>query len=506
MSALLHALVLFLIDLALIAAATIFALLLRDNFDFSFLRAQSILPYLMATVFAAAIVLSTSGLNRTIWRFSALRDYLRVTIASVTVVLIAVALTAFAQRLGSVPRSLPVIQALLMIMFLVGARVSMRFRHERRQRPEPASHPEINSSGETVLLVGLTPITDLFLRSETEFAPGRLLIAGILGHNERQKGRQLYQYPVLGRPEEISSILAELEVHGVLITRILVMMSFSALSHEAQKALLNVEKGLGIRLELLAERLGFITSDDTASAPTTQSPPFDTDTLEAAARRPYFAAKRLIDVLGALVCAAIALPFIVLLAAAVACSVGLPLLFWQQRPGKGGRPFKLYKFRTMRAALAPDGSRIPDALRLSSIGRFLRRTHLDELPQLYNILVGDMSFVGPRPLLPLDQAPEFAARLLVRPGLTGWAQITGGRELSAHDKAALDVWYVRNASLATDARIILRTLPTIILGERPNRRAVDDAWKDLGLARGMTHSRSFPFSPNVDENVSLECR
>jgi hypothetical protein len=123
--------------------------------------------------------------------------------------------------------------------------------------------------------------------------------------------------------------------------------------------------------------------------------------------------------------------------------------------------------------------RLSDAERQSRLGRFLRRSRLDELPQLYNILVGDMSFVGPRPLLPVDQSPAFAARLAVRPGLTGWAQIKGGRELTASDKAALDIWYVRNASLWLDLRILFGTLGVIRHGEQTDFNAIRQAWREL---------------------------
>src|SRR5262249_44688585 len=164
--------------------------------------------------------------------------------------------------------------------------------------------------------------------------------------------------------------------------------------------------------------------------------------------RPYWRIKRMMDFAGAACLLVVGLPLAVLVAMLVAIDVGLPATFWQERPGFGGSPFKLYKFRTMSAAHDTEGRRVPDQERLSMIGRFLRRARLDELPQLYNILVGEMSFVGPRPLLPVDQHPAHAARLLVRPGLTGWAQVIGGREISAEDKTALDVWYVHNASLS----------------------------------------------------------
>src|SRR5262249_25248622 len=150
----------------------------------------------------------------------------------------------------------------------------------------------------------------------------------------------------------------------------------------------------------------------------------------------------------------------------VAADVGLPVVFWQQRPGLRGRPFKLYKFRSMGEAHNANGQRKAEAERVSAIGNFLRRTRLDELPQLLNILKGDMSFVGPRPLLPVDQPIDCAARLIVRPGLTGWAQIKGGRQISPSDKAALDLWYVKNMSLVLDLEIILGTVPMLIFGER----------------------------------------
>ena len=147
------------------------------------------------------------------------------------------------------------------------------------------------------------------------------------------------------------------------------------------------------------------------------------------------------------------------------------------------------------------GERIPDEERLSAIGRLLRRTRLDELPQIYNILIGEMSFVGPRPLLPVDQSSAFAARLLIRPGLTGWAQVSGGREISARDKAALDVWYVRNASLWLDLKILARTLPMILVSERTDDASVRMAWDELArshvLAAGSGSDGGLALGPSI---------
>ena len=169
----------------------------------------------------------------------------------------------------------------------------------------------------------------------------------------------------------------------------------------------------------------------------------------------------------------------------VAADVGLPLVFWQQRPGLRGRPFKLYKFRTMDDAYNSDGQRKYDQVRASPVGEFLRRSRFDELPQLLNILKGEMSLVGPRPLLPVDQPIDSRSRLLVRPGLTGWAQIKGGRKISPADKAALDMWYVRNMSLALDLKILLGTVPIVIFGERVAETTIAHARRDVQLADSL---------------------
>jgi len=165
-------------------------------------------------------------------------------------------------------------------------------------------------------------------------------------------------------------------------------------------------------------------------------------------------------------------------AAAVAIDVGIQVLFWQERPGILGRRLRLHKFRTMRSGHDENGRRLSESERSSSTGRFLRRLRLDELPQLFNILLGEMSFVGPRPLLPVDQSPAYSARLAVRPGLTGWAQVHGGRDVSAGDKAVMDLWYIRNASFRLDLLIAFKTACMIVFGERTDEDAIAAAWKD----------------------------
>jgi len=146
--------------------------------------------------------------------------------------------------------------------------------------------------------------------------------------------------------------------------------------------------------------------------------------------------------------------------------LGSPVFFRQTRPGLDGKPFKMVKFRTMTDKRGPDGALLPDAQRITPFGRFLRASSLDELPELWNVLRGEMSLVGPRPLLmeylPL-YSPEQARRHVVRPGITGWAQINGRNAISWTDKFALDVWYVDHRSLWLDVRILWMTVRKVLV-------------------------------------------
>ena len=150
--------------------------------------------------------------------------------------------------------------------------------------------------------------------------------------------------------------------------------------------------------------------------------------------------------------------------------VGAPIFFWQQRLGLNGRNFSIYKLRTLHGIYDSKGQRIPDEERLSRGGRFIRKFRLDELPQLLNVLVGDMALIGPRPLLLQDQPSSMSQRLLLRPGITGWAQVNGGSLLTAEEKGALDEWYLAHVSPWLDLRIILLTLRSIIFGDRRNAK------------------------------------
>lgn len=178
--------------------------------------------------------------------------------------------------------------------------------------------------------------------------------------------------------------------------------------------------------------------------------------------------KRLFDLLVASLLLLVAAPVILVTVIFVRLKLGSPVFFRQKRPGRDGRPFTMIKFRTMLDSMDSDGHPLPDAERLTSFGRALRATSLDELPELVNVLRGEMSLVGPRPLLmqylPL-YSPEQARRHEVRPGLTGWAQVNGRNTLNWNEKFALDIWYVDNRSFLLDIRILLMTARKVVFRE-----------------------------------------
>jgi sugar transferase EpsL len=170
--------------------------------------------------------------------------------------------------------------------------------------------------------------------------------------------------------------------------------------------------------------------------------------------------KRLLDLLLVVLTLPVSLPVLALVALLVRLKLGSPVLFSQQRPGLHGRPYTIYKFRTMTDERDASGHLLPDAQRLTRLGRFLRNSSLDELPELYNVLKGDMSVVGPRPLLMqyLDRyTPDQMRRHEVKPGITGWAQVNGRNAITWENKFALDVWYVDHQSWWLDVRIMALT-------------------------------------------------
>lgn len=178
--------------------------------------------------------------------------------------------------------------------------------------------------------------------------------------------------------------------------------------------------------------------------------------------------KRAFDILVASIALVLLGPIFLFLVFRIRRSIGAPVFFRQIRPGKDGKPFKLIKFRSMRDEFTTDGKPLPDGERLTELGEKLRASSLDELPELWNVLKGEMSLVGPRPLLMeylQYYTPTQARRMELRPGITGWAQINGRNAISWEERLKHDVWYIENRSFMLDIQILFRTVKKVILKE-----------------------------------------
>lgn len=481
------------VDWCLISLATLSALYLRENFDPAPHAVSALIPYLLLTLFvwALTLFLPFSGVHRTDWRTSNVDDYFRLLRASVAVVLASVAFGFAAGWMTRLPRSFPVIQCLLMILFLPSARIGLRLLHQQR-RKEFVAHEIASKRSKrqrpTAIIVGMNRTADLFLKSINEFGQGKFRVAGVISRKDCHVGRQFRSFPVLGTPEHVNSVINTLSIHGVQIDCIIVALPRHKLSARALDAFERAEQAQNARIIFMSDQLHSLlpggpgaTSDARLRLGSTEVLPYVERSceLEAALHRPYWARKRIVDIIIASIAIIVALPLMILVYLFNIFMFGFPVVFWQERPGLNGVPFVLYKFRSLHDALDGAGQILPKEARETAYGRVLRSLRLDELPQLFSILAGHMSFIGPRPLLLEDQLDEFANRLLVRPGLTGWAQVNGGNCIGTVEKMALDLWYIRNASMRVDLEIIARTIGVLFKGEHKCVSSIEMAMQDL---------------------------
>jgi lipopolysaccharide/colanic/teichoic acid biosynthesis glycosyltransferase len=273
-------------------------------------------------------------------------------------------------------------------------------------------------------------------------------------------GRSFAGVRVLGPTAHLLALVEEFAEHGIETHRVLVGNDPETLSQDALADIQHVCAEHQATLQFIPALVGL----DRLVPKTAVEP--------AAAERPsvipsrYLQSKRALDFIPALVLLMMLIPVFALVILAVLVDVGTPVLFWQRRIGRNGYSFHIYKFRTLRPSFDWQGEPMAEDARLSWTGRTLRKLRLDELPQLLNVIVGDMSLVGPRPLLPRDQPDNPAVRLSVRPGITGWAQIHGGASISSDEKNKFDEWYVENASFLLDVKIMAKTCTILLLGGR----------------------------------------
>ena len=361
----------------------------------------------------------------------------------------------------------------MLFLGLVGYRVVVRSLYEQRfNREDRAIKNGFSKIHKNIIIVGLNPFSISAIKLTDTQRPRTVRVVAAIAPDGRYAGKTISGVKIIGRVEDFGKTLDEYNVHGVEIDE--VWISDRKDNYDDYISLLEVacrDREVGFKSLEDALSLKPVLSQDCHSNGGLIR---DSILIKNAS---YLRVKRILDIICASVLCIILLPIFIIICGITLYEIGSPILFWQQRAGLYGRKFLLYKIRTLGLPFHASGQMLSDRDRLSKFGLIFRRLRLDEIPQLLSILVGDMSGIGPRPLLPRDQPEESQERLLVRPGLTGWAQVNGGELLKPEEKNALDCWYVNNVSFKLDVEIVRKTIRVLIYGVCRNeieiRKALD---------------------------------
>jgi lipopolysaccharide/colanic/teichoic acid biosynthesis glycosyltransferase len=380
-------------------------------------------------------------------------------------------------RLDGIPRSMPLVHGLLLAGGLLAARVFVRIMASEDNEP-----PEHQSRRERIILIGANRFASSFIQLLSVHAPQQQRVIAVLDEETAMIGRAISGVQVLGAPHELEAIISEFAIHGIGTDRIVIAGEADFLSAPVLHEVERICKKRQIELTFLPRMLGLSERKPTTAAAVISKPVESSPTFALPA---FFRLKRWIDIVGSLALIVLFFPLLVLTGVLVLLDVGPPIFFWQERLGRNGRPFLIYKFRTLKAPFDATGHPTAGSRRPSAVGRFLRATRLDELPQLLNVLFGEMSLIGPRPLLPEDQPTNTSMRLSVRPGISGWAQVNGAKLVTKEEKQKLDEWYVHNASLWLDLRIAIMTINLLLKGRVSSQESSADTEQVQSKADGL---------------------
>ena len=460
------------LDACFALLSPLLALWVRDAPVLSAVSFSLFLYWACCTIFSL-LAFSIFRLEHKGLRYFSVDDIFDIAKAVVVAELLTAATLFLFTRLEGIPRSTLFIHALILATALVAARTIAHFEHAQKGA---IRHP---SKAKYVVVIGSNYLSSAFIKwlETNEIEPKQVM--AILDDREEVMGRKVSGARVLGNPLQLKQTVEEFSVHGVKIDEVIVSNGENQLAKPVLAELQRICRQKEIELTFLPQ-LFHSTFRQVADSN------IEPAELQQAATFPissYFEVKRVLDFVFALLFIALLPPVFICVSVLVALDVGTPLVFWQRRLGLGGRGFQIYKFRTMQSPFDRLGESLPEKRRLSAIGHLLRKTGLDELPQLLNVLVGEMSLVGPRPLMPEDQPADPTIRLMVRPGITGWAQVNGGKQITNDEKGDLDEWYVRNASPWLDLRILLLTCRYVFVGNRANISPSTNAKSGAGEKR-----------------------
>jgi lipopolysaccharide/colanic/teichoic acid biosynthesis glycosyltransferase len=450
------------------AASPLLALYMRDAYILSPKGVSITLIYCGLSLISSLVAFLLFRLSNGVSRYFTVQDALNVVKAAIAAGLLSSLILFTFNRLDGIPRSTPVLQVLILAAGLLAARTFMLLWDDSDPLTEAPGHSPV----ENIIMIGSTRLSALYIRFLRACSPDQFRFIAILDHTNKFIGRAICGVPVVALPRHLEPMIEEFAIHGVPTDRVIVGGDDNFLSQYEIDEIRKVCLRRQIALDYVPKLIGLdhlhATRNDTA-------PAFMQSQYAPAALPAYCRTKRLIDCFVALLAIIVLSPVFLLATLLVLIDLGSPVLFWQQRIGQNGKSFLIYKFRTLRPPFDRYGELIPQHQRTSAIGRFVRKIRIDELPQLFSVLVGNMSLIGPRPLLPVDQPTDATRRLSVRPGITGWAQVKGGNLVTREEKGALDEWYIHHMSLWLDLRIAVLTLRWLLTGEHRSEKAVREA-------------------------------
>ncbi len=405
---------------------------------------EALWRYISVAVVVSVSVMIFSGIGKIAVRFFSTCDAVSLLKVAALSVVIVSAMQFMVNRGDGIGRGLP---AFHFFIFAFGLFVTRAI--ERRFARGGERAPGRVLKRQAVIVIGASRLAVSFIEAARHH--DRLRVLAVLDDDDSLVGRSVAGCPVIGRPSSLASVIAEFKIHGVTVDNLFFGIDRGAFLPSEAREIDAVAQRFDCHILEQSEIFHTRPHEPCASTYTPQD-----EALAGEVRsRVIWGHKRLFDFVFASIFLIILSPLFLLCSLVVLFELGFPILFMQERLGQDGTPFNVLKFRTMRAGVA-----VP-----SVFGTYLRRTRLDELPQLFNILRGQMSLIGPRPLLASDQSDVPSVRLAALPGMTGWAQVCGANLCSLTEKIALDEWYVRHASFSLDARILFKTVLVVAFGE-----------------------------------------
>jgi exopolysaccharide biosynthesis polyprenyl glycosylphosphotransferase len=446
-------------DVIVISAAFPMAIALTENYT---LRQQQVLPAVCGTlllVMITGIVWRTMRIQQSMWRYASSDELLAVVKALFVIVALFLAAMFFTDLLEEISRSILVLFWAMAFAGLCCTRIiycsAVKAYRRRLHRKE-------NGLTRRVLIQANMEEASASIHALQRYHGLDTDIVGIIS-DDAESGRLLHGIEILGGGNQANEVLASLDVTG----RYPHVVVLGESEVEPDKVL--IEASIANKISIIrtreVETHEFDGREDEATISLNQS---------SLQHKPYARAKRLIDLVSATLALFFLTPLLLIISSIIYMTDGSPVLFVQVRAGKDLRQFRLLKFRTMRPPVDQAGHSLTDDERITWFGSLLRATRADELPQFWNVIKGDMSLVGPRPLLCRDMPKDvgtLAERYCIRPGITGWAQVNGGKKIGNNTKIPLDIYYIRNFSLYFDIKIVLMTIGMLINGEKVNKNA-----------------------------------